>query len=488
MILTDEIIDKILEDPRERQLTAIILASDFELFIKYTHFAINKVQFTFKPFHLTVIRKLEAIAFQKNKKRNLGLSLPIGSGKSLMVQYFIGWTFCRDINLAYLYTSHSSTNIMGLSLDVKDMFEHEFLFKLYGLRLKKDEASKSNWSFQNAINRTGLMATTVKSGITGVDAGNPANKGYSGALIVDDIIDAGNANSALELEKVIKILTDKLFGRRRTPKTPAILIMQRLCEGDPMGWIKGEGLEGKEKESAKKRMLDWDIVEIPALNEDGTSFYPERFPIEELLEIRDSNKYYFYAQYQQSPLINDGAAIFKIDKYQRYTELPEFTKIIESWDTAFKAKTTNDYSACTIWGIKSTPFGDHYYLIYAWRGRVEYPQLKAKYMELRNYNSFVSLIEDKASGQSLIQDLQQAGSTRIKPIKADIDKISRATAPSSMVDRGCVFLPKEAPWLDDFIDEIVTFPNGKHDDWTDTQNQFLNYVNKPKKRIVGATA
>lgn len=486
--LSQDLIDKILEDPKQRQLTAIKLAADFELFIQYTHYAINKVEFIFKPFHRTVIRKLEAIAFQENKKRNLGLCLPVGSGKSLLVEYFIAWTFCRDINLAYLYTSHSRTNIMKLSRECKDMIEHEFLKNLFNLKLKNDEASKTNWSFEGAINRTGLVATTTGSGSTGADSGNPANKGYSGAVILDDPIDAGDISSIVKVDEIIRLYTDKLETRRRTPTTPSIVVMQRLGVNDLIGWIKGENLDRAETEKikqAEKRMENWDIVEVSALDEEENSFWPERYPKEELLEIRDSNKYKFYAQYQQRPLVNDGTAIYKIDKLQRYKELPHFTKIVESWDTAFKAKTTNDYSACSIWGVCSTAFGDNYYLLYVWRGKVEYPQLKAKYMELRRFNAFVSLIEDKASGQSLIQDLKQAGDTRIEPVKADTDKISRSTAPSSMIDRGCVFIPEQAPWLSDFIDELVTFPQGKHDDQVDTMNQALNYLNKPRATTIG---
>ena len=126
-MITEQEIESILADPKKKLLTSIVLAGDFELFIKYTHFAFNKVEFVFKPFHLTVINKLQAIAFQENEKRNLALSLPVGAGKSIIVEYFIAWTFCRNINLAYLYTSHNRTNIMKLSREVKDILQHPFI-------------------------------------------------------------------------------------------------------------------------------------------------------------------------------------------------------------------------------------------------------------------------------------------------------------------------------------------------------------------------
>lgn len=473
-MITEDEINSILDDPKKRMMTAVILAGDFELFIKYTHFAVNKVNFAFKPFHITLIKKLEDIAFNKNEKRNLGISIPVGAGKSLIVEYFIAWTFCRNINLAYLYTSHNRTNIMKLSREVKDIIQHPFLKVLFGLKLKDDEASKINWSFEGAINRTGLVATTTGSGSTGADSGNPGVPGYSGAVIVDDILDAGNANNKIAKDECIKFYDEKLATRRRTPTTPSIVIMQRLHVEDLIGWLK------------KNQPDEWDFVEIPAINEDGDSFWPERYPLSELESIKRINPSKFYAQYQQSPLEVDDRAIYKRDSFNWYDELPQFDQIIQSWDTAFKIGTQNDYSVGSTWGIKKVEFGANYYLINLWRGKVEYPQLKAKFIELMNkYSPAYSLIEDKASGQSLIQDLRQSGNNRLKPIKADSDKVSRSVIPSSLIENGCVFLPRQASWLSDFLDEVLIFPNAEHDDCVDSMNQFLNWAEKPRIKTIG---
>ena len=174
-------------------------------------------------------------------------------------------------------------------------------------------------------------------------------------------------------------------------------------------------------------------------------------------------------------------AVFRAHEISYYDNLPQFDTVIQSWDTAFKANTQSDYSCCTTWGEKKTQFGSHYYLIDVWRGRVEYPQLKAKFIDLQNrFNPYIILVEDKASGQSLLQDLKQAGNNKLRAVKVDTDKISRATAPSAMFESGCVFLPRESNWLSEFIDEMLTFPNCDHDDQVDSMNQALNHFNKPK--------
>ena len=469
----EEHIENILEDDKEAMLSAIVLASDFRLFIQYTHFAINKVNFTFKKFHNDIIKALEDIALGKNVKRNLGISVPVGSGKSLIVEYFIAWTFCRSINLAYLYTSHSRTNILKLSREVKAVFEHPFIIKLFGLKLKDDEKSKINWSFDGSLNRTGLVATTTGSGSTGADSGNPATPGYSGAVVLDDPMDAGDINSIVKLEDVIRVYDDKLATRRRTPTTPSIVIMQRLCKGDLIGYLK------------KSQADDWLFLEIPALEEDGQSFWPERYPVEELKKIQKENPSKFFAQYQQAPVERSEHAIFNVKEFKYYDEAPRDIKyVVQSWDTAYKTGAKNDYSACITWGVVQGKFGYSYYILDLMRKKLEYAQLKQTFIALQQkYNPFMILIEDKANGQSLIQDLRHAGNNKLLAVKVDSDKLTRATVPASLASS--VYLPKQAGWLDDFINECIQFPpnSSGHDDMVDAYSQFLNWVNKPVKNI-----
>lgn len=466
-------IEQILEDKKEAMLSAIALASDLRLFIKYTHFAINKVNFTFKPFHDDIIKALQDIALGKNEKRNLGISVPVGAGKSLIVEYFVAWTFCRSINLAYLYTSHSRTNILKLSREVKSIFEHPFIIALFDLKLKDDEKSKINWSFENSLNRTGLVATTTGSGSTGADSGNPATQGYSGAVILDDPMDAGDINSQVKLDEVIRIYDDKLATRRRTPTTPSVVIMQRLCKNDLVGYLK------------KNQKEDWLFLEIPALKEDGESFWPERYPVKELRKIQKENPPKFFAQYQQAPVERSEHAVFNVEEFKYYDEVPQDIEyVVQSWDTAYKTGANNDYSVCMTWAAVQGQFGYDYYIIDVMHKKLEYVQLKQEFLALQQkYNPYIILIEDKANGQSLIQDLRHFGNNKLLAVKVDSDKVTRATVPASLASS--VYLPRQAAWLDDFINECIQFPPNStgHDDMVDAYSQFLNWANKPRQYI-----
>ena len=91
------------------------------------------------------------------------------------------------------------------------------------------------------------------------------------------------------------------------------------------------------------------------------------------------------------------------------------------------------------------------------------------------------IVEDKASGQSLIQEIQRETRIPMLAVKADKDKISRANAITPLVESGHVFLPENAPWVADYIDQMAVFPAGAHDEDPDVTSQALNYLSHGTK-------
>jgi len=152
-------------------------------------------------------------------------------------------------------------------------------------------------------------------------------------------------------------------------------------------------------------------------------------------------------------------------------------KKVQSWDTAFKKNQENDYSVCTTWLVGVNAF----YLIDMWKGRVEFPELKKKVVELYDLHKVNEiLIEDKASGQSLLQELQRNTRLPIKPIKVEQDKIAKVNAITPLIEAGRIMLPQDKYWLKSFTDECEEFPNGEFDDAVDSMSQFLlNAKGKP---------
>jgi predicted phage terminase large subunit-like protein len=111
----------------------------------------------------------------------------------------------------------------------------------------------------------------------------------------------------------------------------------------------------------------------------------------------------------------------------------------------------------TTWGVAD----NGYYLLHLWRGRVEFPELKRVLASLaEQWNPNAILVEDKASGQSLIQELKLSTALPVIPFKVDSDKQTRAQAVTPLMEAGRVFLPESAPWVSDFVEEMACFPNG----------------------------
>jgi len=155
-------------------------------------------------------------------------------------------------------------------------------------------------------------------------------------------------------------------------------------------------------------------------------------------------------------------------------ELPAaFDQIVQSWDTANKVTELSDFSVCTTWGIAER----RVYLLHVFRQRLNYPDLKRAVVEqAQTYGATVVLIEDKASGTQLIQELVAQGLS-VQGCAPEHDKVMRLHAQSATIENGFVFIPREAPWLAEYLHELITFPNAKHDDQADSTSQALAWIN-----------
>lgn len=460
----DAYIEKIENSVRYRAALKEWCQADFLTYLGHVFYIINGSKFKLQPFHRLIISKLQAIVECQNSKRNIALCLPVGSGKSLLIEYFITWCFARTINNTFCYTSNSDRLINKLSKECKDIIENRYWQLIFDHPLKKDDRQRINFSFEGAKNRTGLTAGTTGGAITGLDAGNPNIEGFSGALIIDDPMDAGNGRYQKAREEVVVFYDEKLSTRRRTPQTPTILVMQRLHLDDLVGWI-----EDNEPD-------EWDIVKVPALSDNNESFWPERYPVEELQKISRINNFKFQSQYQQDPIASGGAVIrTEWFKYYPLNVQYDYKKIFITGDTAQKVKEHNDYSVFMVWGV--TKFGK-LHLLDCIRGKWEAPDLKRQVKLLWNrWSCGVGrtacsglYVEDKASGTGLIQEIRRECAIPILPLQADKDKLTRLEAVLAHIEAGNVELPHSAENNKQLLNECEAFTRDDshaHDDQVD---------------------
>jgi predicted phage terminase large subunit-like protein len=188
-------------------------------------------------------------------------------------------------------------------------------------------------------------------------------------------------------------------------------------------------------------------------------------------------EYNFAGQYQQMPAPLGGGMVKPVwFRHYAPSELPPtFDRVVQSWDTANKASELSDYSVCTSWGIS----GKNLYLLDVLRRRMEYPELKRAVREqYERFRPSVVLIEDKASGTQLIQELVHEGLYAVTRYQPRQDKVMRMHAQTAMIENGFVRLPETAPWLAQYLHEMTVFPNGRHDDQVDSTAQLLDWFKR----------
>jgi predicted phage terminase large subunit-like protein len=300
-------------------------------------------------------------------------------------------------------------------------------------------------------------------------------------IIIDDPLKPEEALSDTQRKAVNDWFDHTLYSRLNDKKKGhIILIMQRLHEDDLVGHVLG--------------VEPWKVIRFPAIAEEnethviqtlfgprrferraGEALHPEREPLEVLQHIREAQgEYNFAGQYQQAPAPFGGGMV-KAEWFKIYAanDLPaKFEMTFQSWDTANKPTELSDYSVCTTWGVKEK----HVYLLHVLRKRLDYPELKRAVREQAEaFSPHTILIEDKASGTQLIQELVGEGMQAIKKYEPTMDKTMRMHSVTSTIENGFAHLPDKAAWLGEYLHELTSFPKGKYDDQADSTSQALDW-------------
>ncbi len=386
---------------------------------------------------------------------------------------FPAWALGHDPSLRIIAASYSAELAGRHALDCRAVMESNWYRRVFPkTRIHPDKNTELEFM---TTSRGFRLATSVGGTLTG-RGGN--------LILVDDPMKPAEAMSDVKRETVRQWFDGTLYPRLdNKAEDKIILIMQRLHVDDLVGHV----LEQE----------PWVHVNLPAIAETqqrvqigpnqfieralGDLLHPEREPRATLGHIKTTlGTYNFSAQYQQCP-VPLGGALIKWAWFGTYPELPAKgpnDQIIQSWDTASKAEEINDFSVCSTW----LEHDNCYYLMDVHRSHLEYPDLKRRVVqEAQRHHADVVLIEDKASGTHLIQDLGRDGVVRPIAILPDGDKVTRMWAQNAKIEAGDVLLPERAPWLQDFQTEILQFPRGRHDDQVDSLSQFLSWVSRPKR-------
>ncbi|MFG1303934.1 phage terminase large subunit [Xanthobacter autotrophicus] len=419
---------------------------------------------------------LEALAYHltmvaEGRCKRLVITLPPRSLKSLYASIaFPAWVLGHDSHRRIICASYGRALATAHANSCRSIIRTSWyrdLFPLMRIDPRKDTEDEVRTT------REGFRLTaTVGGALTG--------RGGS-IIIIDDAMKADDARSDLLRASVNNWFDETLLSRLDDKRSDAIiLVMQRLHVDDLVGHVLKAGGWTHLNLSA----IAADDMRVPlggGLFHDraaGDLLHPEREPRYVLDELRTAmGSAAFSAQYLQEP-VPAGGNLVQWEWFRTWKRLPERedyqTKIVQSWDTASKATELNDYSV----GITALIHKDAIYILDVVRARLEYPALKKRVVaEKERWKADIVLIEDKGSGQSLIQDLRFEH-IYAREIKPEADKVVRMSYCTAPIESGAVLLPQSAPWLDAFRTELLTFPNGLHDDQVDALSQLINWTRR----------
>jgi len=301
---------------------------------------------------------------------------------------------------------------------------------------------------------------------------------------MDDPLDPEGGFSRVEIQRANRFIDQTWSSRSDDPsKQRDIMVMQRVHMEDPTGHCLKQG--------------GWIHVKIP---QEAPSKQTITFPLSGRIKIREKKEllqrsrtneahiedmkvrlgsYGYAAQQQQEPVPLGGGRI-KMSWFPRYRSIPrsEFVEVVQSWDTANKGSEVNALSCCNTFAFDSK----YWYWVDCFAEHLRYPELKRAARNLHaKYQANTILIEDKASGQSLIQDLEDIEDDDydptmiIVPINPVIDKITRLDTATPILEAGRIWIPERAPWLPDAETDLITFPDPLVWDRLDALSQFLNW-------------
>lgn len=419
--------------------------------------------------HIRLIAdKLMAVA--RGEIKRLMIFLSPRSGKSLLGSvYFPSWYLGLNPSHQVMTISYSSEMAEDWSREVRNLVaspQYQSVFP--GMALRTDSRAANRW-------RTLQGGIYTAAGTTGGIAGKGAH-----LAIIDDPMSEQDAYSKAARERVIRWYPGGL-RTRLMPKGAIVVISTKWHDNDLPGWL--------EEEAKKNPKADqWEILKIPAIVDEkasrllgievGESYFPEFWPLSELeLTKENTPLYQWEALYMQSP-VPEGGAILKRPWWRWWMKdkPPECEYVLMTCDTAFTVESYSDYTAILVWGVwrdqKDVP---NLVLLGALNERLEYPDLRRRVNEMyQEHEPDCVLIEKKASGISLIQDLRLSG-LPVQEWKIDKDKEARAWAAAPLLESGRVWVPQKK-WAEEVVEQCSRFPMGSHDDLVDATTMAILWV------------
>jgi predicted phage terminase large subunit-like protein len=439
----------------DAQITQNLSKESFLDFVKHVY-----PGYKVGPHHLKLAEIFEDIA--NGKKKRVIVNIAPRHGKSELISYLApAWFLGKFPQKKIIMSSHTADLAVQFGRRVRNLVGSENYRDIFPqVELQADSKSASRWG-------TNFNGEYFAIGVGGALAGRGAD-----LFIIDDPHSEQEAKTG---RPDVFLPAWEWFQsgplQRLMPGGAIIVVMTRWSKLDLTGMIVNQMERNEDVDP-------WEVVEFPAIKDDGEALWPEFWDVNELLAKKAAiDIRYWNAQYMQKPTSEEGALIkrewWKI--WDRETP-PQCEFTIMSLDAAQEANTRADYNALTTWGVFFNEETNNFAIILlnSIKKRMEYPDLKKLVLEeYREWEPDAFMVEKKSNGSVLYQEFRRMGIPvgEFTPGKGQ-DKIARVNAVSSLFEGGVVYAP-DRRWAKEVIEECNDFPAGTNDDLVDSTTLAL---------------
>jgi len=400
------------------------------------------------------------------KYRRVCIQMPPRAGKTeLISKMFPGWYMAKNPYHNIINASYGAELADDIGRKAREYVMSDTFASLFETPVSKLTNALTKWELTN---HSRFFATSVGAALTGFGAN---------CLLVDDPIkNQEDANSTATKDRIWDWFMSTAYTRLEKNGV-VVVIMTRWAEDDLIGRLLPSG--------------KWMNISFPMIAEKDERYrkkdeplWPDKYDLEKCEEIKTQvGKRVWASLYQQRPAPDEGAIFLK--EYLRWYEPDDldrlyFTGIYQSWDTGVSGKVTSARSACTTWGVvhdSTVPGGSKFYLLDVFADQLSFPELRAKARQMIGaWGPDLVWVEEQQTGRPLLDELRLVLGTKLKGVRPVGTKENRARAVSAAFEGGRVFIPKNQPWVDAYVNELATFPYGAYADKVDSTTQALRQM------------
>lgn len=396
------------------------------------------------------------------KKKRVIVNIAPRHGKSELISYLApAWFLGKYPQKKIIMGSHTADLAIGFGRRVRNLVGSSLYKDIFPeVELQSDSKSASRWG-------TNFNGEYFAIGVGGALAGRGAD-----LFIIDDPHSEQEAKTG---RPDVFLPAWEWFQsgplQRLMPGGAIIVVMTRWSKLDLTGQIVNQMNKNDDVDR-------WEVIEFPAIKDDGLPLWPEFWSLEELLSKKAAlDPRYWNAQYMQHPTSEEGALI-KREWWNIWEEddPPSCDYIIMALDAAQETNTRADYNALTTWGVFYNEEVNNYNIILlnSIKERLEFPDLKRLVLdEYKQWQPDSFIVEKKSNGAALYQEMRRMGIpvSEFTPGKGQ-DKISRVNAVSDLFSSGIVWAP-DRRWAKEVMEECNDFPSGANDDLVDSTTLAL---------------